>query len=134
MYLPAKMAKTLLNIRVDGVWLQVPDCPERPENYPESSASCMIVYALMKGARLGYLPADIGQQAQVSFGQVVRHFVGRMEDGRLFLSKCCRSAGLGGTPYRDGSFGYYMSEPVISFDPKGTGAFIQAACEMDLVV
>ncbi len=126
-----RMARVLLSIRYDGVWLQVPDCPDRPENYPESSASCMIVYALLKGARLCHLPEDIGQMAQQSYRKAVSRFVGRLKDGRLFLSKCCRRAGLGGMPYRDGSFDYYMSEPVISFDLKGTGAFIQAACEME---
>ena len=91
----------------------------------------MIVYALLKGARLGLLSATVGQEAQSAFDALVRHFVGQMRDGTLFLAKCCQCAGLGGSGGRDGSFDYYVSEPVISYDLKGTGAFIQAACEME---
>lgn len=127
----AQLSAKLLSVRVDGVWQQVIDCPEREENYLESSGSCMITYALLKGARIGALPQEIGLEAQSSYRSLVSHFVGRLEDGRVFLSKCCKGAGLGGSNYRDGSFDYYMSEDVVSYDLKGTGAFIQAACEME---
>lgn len=127
------MAAVLRRVARDGVWLQVLDCPDRLGNYPESSASCLINYALQKGARLGFLPADFGDFARESYAAILRHFVGRMEDGTLFLAKCCQGAGLGGDRYRDGSFDYYISEPVVSYDLKGTGAFIQAACERERV-
>ncbi|NJO25526.1 MAG: hypothetical protein HC867_06835 [Bacteroidia bacterium] len=42
-------------------------------------------------------------------------------------------SGLGGNPYRDGSFEYYMSEPVIVNDPKGMGAFLKCAVEMEML-
>ena len=45
------------------------------------------------------------------------------------MAKCCQGAGLGGAANRDGSYDYYMSENVISYDLKATGAYIQAACE-----
>ena len=125
------LAERLLSARQDGVWQQVLDCPGRAGNYAESSGSSMIVYALLKGARLGLLSATVGQEAQSAFDALVRHFVGQMRDGTLFLAKCCQCAGLGGSGGRDGSFDYYVSEPVISYDLKGTGAFIQAACEME---
>ena len=54
------LSQKLLSIREDGVWLQVLDCPGRAGNYPESSASCLICYALLKGTRLGYLPKETG--------------------------------------------------------------------------
>ena len=125
------MSQKLLSIRQDGVWQQVLDCPNRVGNYAESSASSMIVYALLKGARLGLLPEETGREARSAFDALARHFVGQMRDGTLFLAKCCQCAGLGGANYRDGSFDYYVSEPVTSYDLKGTGAFIQAACEME---
>ena len=128
-----RLAKRMLDIRVDGVWLQVMDCPERPGNYKESSGSCLMAAAMLKMARLGCVPKDIGEAAQESFRAIQREFVGRMKDGRMFLAKTCGGAGLGGQPYRDGSYDYYISEAVVSWDLKGTGAYIQAACEMERI-
>ena len=127
----ASLAERLLSIRQDGVWLQVLDCPGRTGNYAESSGSCLIDYALLKGGRLGYLGLDETREARRSFEAVVRHFVGSMRDGTLFVAKCCQGAGLGGRSGRDGSFDYYISENVVSFDLKATGAFIQAAQEYE---
>lgn len=128
-----ELSKKLLAIREDGVWLQVLDCPSRLGNYPESSGSCLIAYALLKGARLGLLPKAAGLEAQKSFESIQRHFVGRMKNGEYFIAKCCQGAGLGGSGGRDGSFDYYISENVNSHDLKATGAYIQAACEEQLL-
>ena len=127
------LSEKLLSIRRDGVWLQVLDCPGRLGNYAESSGSCLIAYALLKGARLGLLPKAYGAEAQRSFESIQRHFVGRMKNGEYFVAKCCQGAGLGGSAGRDGSFDYYVSESVISRDLKATGAYIQAACEEQLL-
>ncbi|MBR0407366.1 MAG: glycoside hydrolase family 88 protein [Clostridia bacterium] len=127
-----QLSEKLLSIRQDGVWLQVLDCPGRTGNYSESSGSCLITYALLKGARLGYLPKETGVEAQKSFEAIQRHFVGRMKNGETFVAKCCQGAGLGGSSGRDGSFDYYISENVISFDLKATGAYIQAATEEEI--
>ena len=124
-----ELSEKLLAIREDGVWLQVLDCPGRTGNYPESSGSCMIAYALMKGSRLGLLPAACGEEGQKSFEAIQRQFIGQMKNGEYFVARCCRGAGLGGSSGRDGSFDYYVSETVSSFDLKATGAYIQAACE-----
>ncbi len=127
------LSERLLAIRWEEVWLQVLDCPGRTGNYAESSGSCMIAYALMKGARLGLLPRETGLEGQKSFESIQRHFVGRMKNGEVFVAKCCQGAGLGGRSGRDGSFDYYISENVISHDQKATGAYLQAACEEQLM-
>lgn len=128
-----RLAGRMLEVRVDGVWMQVLDCPDRPGNYPEASGSCLMTCAMLKMARLGYIPEAVGLAAQESFRAIQRHFVGQMQDGTTFLAKTCFGAGLGGPPdrYRDGSYDYYISEAVGSYDLKGTGAYIQAACEME---
>ncbi|MBQ8616612.1 MAG: glycoside hydrolase family 88 protein [Clostridia bacterium] len=128
-----KMTGRMLECRVDGVWTQVIDCSDRPGNYLESSGSCLMVAAMLKMARLGYIAPEMGAAAQESFRAIQREFVGQMVNGSLFLAKTCGGAGLGGFPhsYRDGSFDYYISEAVVSYDLKGTGAYIQAACEME---
>ena len=128
-----ELSGRLLSIREEGVWLQVLDCPGRPGNYLESSGSCMIDYALLKGARLRLLPEDCGAEAQRSFEAIQRQFIGRMRNGEYFVARCCRGAGLGGSGGRDGSFDYYISEIVSSFDLKATGAYLQAACEEQLM-
>ena len=129
-----ELSRKLLSVREDGVWLQVLDCPGRIGNYHESSGSCMIDYALLKGARLGLLPKEFGEEGKESFLAIQKHFLGQLKNGEYFIAKCCRGAGLGGASKRDGSYDYYMSEPVTSFDPKATGAFIQAACEYEKAV
>lgn len=121
----------LMSIRVDGVWMQVLDQPGRTGNYKESSASCLIVAAALKMANLGRISDALAREAEESFRAIQREFVGQMRDGTLFLGKCCSVAGLGGASGRDGSFDYYMSEPVAAWDLKGTGAYLQAACEME---
>lgn len=121
----------LLSIRVDGVWMQVLNQPERTGNYKESSASCLIVAAALKMANLGWISQALAGEAEESFRAIQREFVGQMADGTLFLGKCCGVAGLGGEAKRDGSFDYYISEPVVAWDLKGTGAYLQAACEME---
>lgn len=125
------MADQLLRVREEGVWLQVLDCAGRVGNYHESSATFLILCALFKGVRLGLLSDETGLEAQKSYESAIARFVGRMRDGRVFVAKCCQGAGLGGSVYRDGSFDYYISEPVTAFDLKATGAMIQAACEYE---
>ena len=123
------LSKRLLAIHQDGVWLQVLDCPEQEGNYPESSASCLIDYALLKGSRRSFLSYLQGVHAQKCFESIQRRFVGRMKNGELFIARCCQSAGLGGSSGRDGSFDYYVSESIVSRDLKATGAYLRAACE-----
>lgn len=131
----AALAERMLAVRVDGAWLQVLDCPGREGNYLESSGSCLMTCAILKGARLGVVPPEMGVAAQESFRALQRHFVGQMRNGELFLAKTCHGAGLGGRPdsYRDGSYDYYISEAVGSYDLKGTGAYIQAAVEYERI-
>ncbi len=45
------------------------------------------------------------------------------------LDGICGVAGLGNVPYRDGSYDYYVSEPIVPNDPKGVGALFMAASE-----
>jgi unsaturated rhamnogalacturonyl hydrolase len=114
-----------------GVWYQVLDKGGKKGNYLEASASCMFVYALAKGVREGYLPAKYQAVAQKGFNGILKEFVTTDADGQTNLNKVCSVAGLGGNPYRDGSYEYYLSEKVVTNDPKGVGAFIQAAVEIE---
>jgi unsaturated rhamnogalacturonyl hydrolase len=114
-----------------GLWYQVLDQGARAGNYLESSASCMFVYALIKGARGGLLPGSCLEVARKAYDGIIRRFVTVDSAGQVHLSGTCRSAGLGGAPYRDGSYQYYISEPIVSDNHHGVGAFIMASVEME---
>jgi len=114
-----------------GLWYQVLDQGHRAGNYLEASASCMLVYAVAKAVRLQLLPAEHLSVAQRGYAGVLQHFVKIDEQGSVNLTGVCSVAGLGGDPYRDGSYEYYIKEPVITNDLKGVGAFILAAVEME---
>ena len=113
------------------LWYQVLDKGDQTGNYFESSAACMFVYALAKGARKGYLPAGYQQVAEKGYRAILKEFVKTDDAGRLKLDGTVAVAGLGGNPYRDGSYQYYVGERVVSNDPKGIGALLLAASEME---
>ncbi|QEC58030.1 glycoside hydrolase family 88 protein [Flavisolibacter ginsenosidimutans] len=115
-----------------GLWYDVVDKPKEPKNYFEASASSMLVYTLAKGVRKGYLPASYLSNVTKGWAGILKEFV-KNENGQVNLHGTVSVSGLGGNPYRDGSFAYYMSEPVVVNDPKGMGAFINAANEIELL-
>ena len=119
------MTDALLRVRsASELWYQVLDQGSRPGNYEESSATLMIAYALMKGARLGALPASHAEAGARAYESAVARFLVGDE-----LTGICAVAGLGNVPYRDGSYEYYLSEPIVSNDPKGAGALLMATAE-----
>lgn len=115
-----------------GLWYDIPNLPNEPKNYHEASASSMLAYTLAKGVRKGYLPPTYGANAKKAYGGILAKFI-KSEGEQTDLHGTVSVSGLGGKPYRNGSFAYYMSEPVIVNDPKGMGAFIQAANEMEML-
>ena len=114
-----------------GLWYQILDKGDEKGNYFESSAACMFVYALAKGVRNGYLPAKYRQVAENGYRGILKEFVKTDANGQLNLEGTVAVAGLGGNPYRDGSYEYYLSEKVVTDDPKGVGALLLAATEME---
>jgi unsaturated rhamnogalacturonyl hydrolase len=115
-----------------GLWWQVLDQGDRPGNYLEASGTCMYVYAILKGVRCGYLARSWVATAAKGFKGLLAHMVTVDDEGRVDLHGICASAGLGGNPYRDGSFEYYTGEPVATNDLHGVGPFILAAMEMEM--
>lgn len=91
----------------------------------------MFVYALAKGVLKGYLNPSFMKTAEKGYKGIIHHLIKIGPDGQVNLTGTCSVAGLGGHPYRDGSFHYYISEPVRTNDPKGIGAFIMASVEME---
>ncbi len=115
-----------------GLWWDVLNFPNRKGNYQEASASCMFVYALAKGVRLGYLPSSYLSVAKKGYAGIIKKFISN-DNGQTNLQGTVSVSGLGGHPYRDGSYNYYINEKVVTNDPKGIGAFLLASDEMNLL-
>lgn len=114
-----------------GLWYQVLDQGNRSGNYLEASGSSMFTYALLKAVRKGYISKEYKAVGLKAYAGLVKILIKNNPDGTISLTKCCSVAGLGGNPYRDGSYDYYINEPVRDNDPKGVGPFILASIEFN---
>jgi len=117
-----------------GLWFQVLDQGNRAGNYLETSASAMFCYAMAKAVRLGLIDPEYRDIARQAYAQLVAREFSKDETGACHLGGICSVAGLGGVPYRDGSFAYYVSEKIVADDYKGTGPFILAGLEIGLAI
>jgi unsaturated rhamnogalacturonyl hydrolase len=114
-----------------GVWWDILDLGGKEKNYLESSASAMFVYAIARGVREGYLPDTYMKIAARGWDGIKREFIKTNADGTTDWHGTVSVSGLGGNPYRDGSYEYYMSEKIRINDAKGLGPAIKAALEME---
>ncbi len=114
-----------------GMWYQVVNLPDRAGNYLESSVSAMLAYAFAKAVRLGFLTEEYLPVARRAYRGLLENRIKVDAQGAITLEGICGVAGLGGNPYRDGTFEYYISEKTIPNDFKGVGPFILAALELD---
>ena len=135
-----------------GLWYQVMDAPARDGNYLESSCSSMFVYAMLKAVNRGWVGEQYRRPALKAYDAIVRHFVRVDADHTISLTRGCAVAGLGpgSSPEvlaalerlnpaaklkenrrRDGSYSYYLSEPVRDNDAKAVGPFIWASLEKE---
>ena len=127
-----RLARAIVAVQDEptGVWWQVLDAADRPGNYREASVSAMFTYALTKGIRNGWLDAKTFQRAATrGWAGTMREFAVADGAGDVHVTRVCKVAGLGGEPYRDGTYDYYIGTEVVTDDPKGVGAFILAGAE-----
>lgn len=127
------LSQSLLKVQdpQTGLWYQVMEYGGKEGNYLEASGSAMIIYAFAKGANNGYLPAKYRRIASNAFDNMVKTMVEQGEDGYPVLTNTCGACGLGGDPYREGDYEYYISEKKVDNDQKGVGPFIMAAIELN---
>ncbi len=127
------MVETLSKIQdpKTGGWYQVLDRSGDPGNYIETSCTAMFTYSILKGVRKGYLDARYLDTAKKAYNGLIDNFITVDSDGLVTLSGICGMAGLGGDPYRDGSYEYYIGEVIRDNDPKGAGPFIMASLEYE---
>lgn len=114
-----------------GVWWQITDKGGAEKNYLESSASAMFVYALARSVNKGYISPAYRTAVQKGYAGLLKEFVVKDAEGRTHFTKTVAVGGLGGSPNRNGTYAYYMSEPIRTDDFKGIGPFMLAALEME---
>ena len=112
-----------------GLWYQVMDRSGEEGNYTEATCSCMFVYALFKGVRLGYIDRSYLAVAERGYQGIIDELISVDDDGLVSINRCCAVAGLGGKNYRSGDYDYYIHETVRANDPKAVGPFILADIE-----
>ncbi len=114
-----------------GMFLQVVDYPKGSGNYPEMSGSALIAYAMMKSARLGLVDESWRRIGAGLFEHTREKYLKETPDG-FSLGGICLSAGLGpeGNTRRDGSYAYYISEPVVENEAKGIAPFLYCYAEI----
>ena len=142
MYDEYNSIKVLLKEIIDGIlqyqdketkmFWQVPNYPGREGNYLETSGSSMIAYAILKGVRLNALPERYQAIGKDIFNGICNKYLSTNDSGDLNLGGICLVAGLwpDSNRRRDGSYEYYISEPVVENDAKGVGPLIMAYTEM----
>ena len=118
----------------EGVWWQITDKGGKELNYLESSSSAMFVYALSKAINNKYITVQYKPAVIKAYKGLVSNFVRTDESGNVHYIQAVSGAGLGGTPYRDGTYAYYVKEPKRDDDLKAIGPFIQACIEYQKLI
>lgn len=120
--------KGILNYQDDksGLFYQIVDRSDVKDNYTETSGSAMVAYAIMKACRMGVLSKEKYEAAGKGILESLIRNKLKTKAGRTMLDGICQVAGLGPGEQRDGSVEYYLSEKVVSNDPKGVGPFMMA--------
>ncbi|MBS2097410.1 glycoside hydrolase family 88/105 protein [Carboxylicivirga linearis] len=113
-----------------GLWYQVIDQGGRESNYLEASVSSMFMYSIAKAVNKKYVNKKYRKIALRAYEGLMKNLIVENEDGTLTLTQCCAVAGLGGKPYRDGSYEYYINERIRENDSKATGPFIMGCLEL----
>lgn len=114
----------------NGMWYQIINQPGQEKNYLETSGSAIMAYGILKGVRLGFLDESYAEYGLKAFEGICDKYLSIGEDGKLHLGGICLVAGLGGKTKRSGTYEYYMSEPIVNDDAKGTGPFLMAFTEV----
>ncbi len=113
-----------------GLWYQILDQGDREGNYLEASVSSMFMYSIAKAVNKGYIDTKYRAIAEKTYDGLMNELIVVNEDNTLTLTQCNSVGGLGGNPYRDGSFEYYISEKIRDNDSKATGPFIMGCLEL----
>ena len=124
-----KVADAIISCQDEsGVWFQVLDSPDREGNFLEGTVSAMFSYFLLKSIEDGYLKdKKYIESTKKAVDGYNKYLIFEREDNSVYISPNCAGAGLGGDPYRDGSFDYYINQVEFQdHDPKAVAPYIMA--------
>lgn len=113
-----------------GMFYQIVDRADAPGNYLETSGSALLACGILKAVRLHLLPERYRAFGEHAFYGTAEKYLKTDLNGRLTLGGICLVAGLGGEQHRDGSLGYYLSEPVVENEAKGVAPLLMAYSEL----
>ena len=116
-----------------GVWYQIVDKATWKGNYLEASGSTHFCFAISKAVRLGFLDKKYLNTAKKGFDGILKNFIDIDAQGLIHIHHSCSGGGLGGVPYRSGTFDYYINEPQRSDDLKTIGPLINLMLEMEKI-
>lgn len=124
-----RLAEAIVKVQDEktGLWYQVLDQGDREGNFLEGSVSSMFSYSLLKAVKKGYIDKTYLENAFKAYEGIINNLIKTDDEGKITISPVCAVAGLGGNPYRDGSYEYYINERRRDNDPKATGPFIMAS-------
>lgn len=114
----------------NGMFSQIVDMPLENGNYCETSGTLLVAYAIFKAVRLGMTDKKYIINAEKAFNGVIENCIEKSDDGNIILGNICLVAGLGGDNNRDGSIGYYLSEPIVKNDAKGIAPLLMVYSEL----
>jgi len=128
-----KVCTALLKVQDEktGLWYQVLNMGGKEGNYLEASGTAMFIYTFAKGAKNGYLDKKYLDIANNALDGMVNVMVKPGNDGLPILTNTCGACGLGGNPYREADYNYYVTEKQVDNDQKGVAPFILAAIELN---
>ena len=117
-----------------GVWYQIVNKGGNKGNYLEASGSTMFAYAMAKAINKGYLTVIYKKALEKAYTGIQEEFISIDEKGLPHIHHSCSGAGLGGIPYRPGTYEYYVNEPQRSDDLKTIGPLIGLFLEMEKMI
>jgi unsaturated rhamnogalacturonyl hydrolase len=107
-----------------GLWYQVVDKGDQPDNWVENSCTALYVHAIAKAVRFGYLDAKYMQYAWKGFQGII-DTLKFDENGNVLIGNICIGTGIG-------DYAHYIARPTSENDLHGAGAFILMCVEMSL--
>jgi len=127
-----RLTKAISNYQdTTGLWYQIIDMGGKEGNYLEASVSSMFMYSIAKAVNKRYIDSKYIDRAERAYRGLMNELIVEEPGGILSLTRCCAVAGLGGNPYRDGSYEYYINERIRNNDSKATGPFIMGCLELN---
>lgn len=105
-----------------GLWYQVVDKGDQPDNWLETSGSCLFVYTIAKAVKHGIAPPGAWAAARKGYEGLIK-VLQQDEQGRLILPDICIGTSAG-------DYENYVTRPKVSNDLHGVGALVMACVEM----